>query len=242
MAIKTPDEYRERISKLKPRLFIGGKKVEKLPDHPITRGVIEATAKIYDLTLDPQYSNIMAAKSHLTDETISRSLHIHQSCQDIEKRLEMARLSSQKLGTCNYRCPGNEMLPALASSTWEMDRDRDRGTEYHKRFTEYLKYIQKGDLVVSGSVTDTKGDRSKRPLDQDPDSYVHVVEKRPDGIIVSGAKQHATGAYAADESLILPGLSCRKGEEDYAIAFAVPNGSEVVTYIGQYNPYSMERE
>jgi len=78
MAIKTPDEYRERISKLKPRLFIGGKKVEKLPDHPITRGVIEATAKIYDLTLDPQYSDIMAAKSHLTGEAISRSLHIHQ--------------------------------------------------------------------------------------------------------------------------------------------------------------------
>jgi len=239
MAIRTAEEYRERVSKLEPRLFIGGKKVEKLPDHPITRGVVEATAKIYDLTLDSRYSDIMAAKSHLTGEAISRSLHIHQSCQDIEKRLEMARLSSQKLGTCNYRCPGNEMLPALAATTWEMDRDR--GTEYHERFTEYLRYVQEGDLVVSGSVTDTKGDRSKRPLDQDPDSYVHVVEKRSDGIIVSGAKQHATGAYAADESLILPGLSCRKGEEDYAVAFAVPNGSDGVTYIGQYNPYSMER-
>lgn len=240
MAIKTVEEYRQRISRLKPRLFIGGKRVEKLPDHPITEGVIEATARIYELTLDPQYSGIMTAESHLTGEPISRSLHIHQNCEDIEKRLEMARLSSQKLGTCNYRCPGNEMLPALAATTWEIDRDK--GTEYHQRFTEYLRYLQKEDLVVSGSVTDTKGDRSKRPLDQDPDSYVHVVEKRPDGIIVSGAKQHATGAYAANESLILPGLSCRKGEEDYALAFAVPNGSEGITYIGQHNPYSMERE
>ncbi len=240
MAIKTVDEYRERVSKLKPRLFIGGKKVEKLPDHPITKGVIEATAKVYELTQDPRYADIMTAKSHLTGEIISRSLHIHQSCQDIEKRLEMARLSSQKLGTCNYRCPGNEMLPSLAATTWEVDKDK--GTEYHKRFTEYLRYVQKEDLVVSGSVTDTKGDRSKRPLDQDPDSYVHVVEKRSDGIIVSGAKQHATGAYTADEHLILPGLSCRKGEENYAVAFAIANGSEGITYIGQYNPYSIERE
>jgi 4-hydroxybutyryl-CoA dehydratase/vinylacetyl-CoA-Delta-isomerase len=240
MAIITADEYRDRISKLKPKLFIGEKRVEKLPDHPITRGVVEATARIYELTLDPQYSDIMTAQSHLTGETISRSLHIHQSCQDIERRLEMARLSSQKLGTCNYRCPGNEMLPALAATTWEIDQDK--GTEYHKRFTEYLGYVQREDLVVSGSVTDTKGDRGKRPLDQDPDSYVHVVEKRSDGIIVSGAKQHATGAYAADMSLILPGLSCRRGEEDYALAFAIPNGSEGVTYIGQYNPYSIERE
>ena len=240
MAIKTVNEYRDRISKLKPRLFIGGKKVENLADHPITKGVVEATAKVYELTLDPQYDDIMTATSHLTGETISRSLHIHQSTQDIEKRLEMARLSSQKLGTCNYRCPGNEMLPGLAATTWEMDKDT--GTEYYKRFTDYLMYAQGEDLVVSGSVTDTKGDRSKRPLEQDPDSYVHVVEKKSDGIIVSGAKQHATGAYAADESLILPGLSCRKGEEDYALAFAIPNGAEGVTYIGQHNSYSVERE
>jgi 4-hydroxybutyryl-CoA dehydratase/vinylacetyl-CoA-Delta-isomerase len=240
MAIVTEDEYRKRISQLNPRLFIGGKKVEDLCAHPITRGVIDATAKIYELTQDHLYADIMATRSHLTGEVISRSLHIHQSTQDIEKRLEMARLSSQKLGTCNYRCPGNEMLPGLAATTWEMDKDK--GTQYHKKFTEYLKYLQDADLVVSGSVTDTKGDRSKRPLDQDPDSYVHVVERKSDGIVVSGAKQHATGAYAADENLILPGLSCRKGEEGYAVAFAIPNGSDGVTYIGQYNPYSMERE
>jgi 4-hydroxybutyryl-CoA dehydratase/vinylacetyl-CoA-Delta-isomerase len=240
MAIVTNDEYRERVSRLNPRLFIGGKKVEDLRAHPISKGVIDATAKIYEITQDPRYADIMTARSHLTGEPISRSLHIHQSTRDMEKRLDMARLSSQKLGTCNYRCPGNEMLPALAATTWEMDEDR--GTEYHKRFTEYLKYVQGADLVVSGSVTDTKGDRSKRPRDQDLDSYVHVVERKSDGIIVSGAKQHATGAYAADENLILPGLSCRKGEENYAVAFAIPNGSDGVTYIGQHNAYSMERE
>jgi 4-hydroxybutyryl-CoA dehydratase/vinylacetyl-CoA-Delta-isomerase len=240
MAVIPEDEYRERVSQLSPRLFIGGKKVEDLCSHPITKGVIDATAKVYELTQDPRYADIMTARSYLTGEPISRSLHIHQSRQDLEKRLEMARLSSQKLGTCNYRCPGNEMLPGLAATTWEMDRDN--GTEYHNRFTEYLKYVQGADLVVSGSVTDTKGDRSKRPGDQDPDSYVHVVEKKPDGIIVTGAKQHATGAYAADENLILPGLSCRKGEEDYAVAFALPNGSHGVTYLGQYNAYSVERE
>ena len=240
MAIKTAEEYRERVSKLKPRLFMGGKKVENLTDHPITRGVIDATARVYELTGDPQHADVMTAESHLTGEAVSRALHIHQSRDDLQKRLDMARLSSQKLGTCNYRCPGNEMLPSLAATTWEMDRDR--GTDYHQRFNEYLKFAQEEDLVVSGSVTDPKMDRSKRPLDQDPDSYVHVVEKRSDGIIVNGAKQHATGAYAADETLVLPGISCRKGEEDYALAFVVPNGTDGVTYIGQYNAYSVERE
>ena len=240
MAIISEQQYRDRVAKLRPNLFIGGKKIDDLTRHPVTKGVIDATARVYQLTMDPQYAHVMTAASHLTGETISRALHIHQSSQDLFKRLDMARLSSQKLGTCNYRCPGNEMLPSLAATTWEMDRDK--GTDYHRRFNEFMQYVQKNDLVVSGSVTDPKGDRSKRPLDQDPDMYVRVVEKRADGIIVNGAKQHATGAYAADETLVLPGISSRKGEEDYAVAFVVPNGAPGVTYIGQYNPYSVERE
>jgi 4-hydroxybutyryl-CoA dehydratase/vinylacetyl-CoA-Delta-isomerase len=80
-----------------------GKKVEKLTEHPITSAVIDATARVYELTMDPGYADIMTAKSHLTGEAISRALHIHQSKEDLFKRLDMARLSSQKLGTCNYR-------------------------------------------------------------------------------------------------------------------------------------------
>jgi 4-hydroxybutyryl-CoA dehydratase/vinylacetyl-CoA-Delta-isomerase len=177
VAIKTEQEYRERVAKLRPNLFFGGKKVGKLEDHPVSRGVIDATARVYELTTDPEYADIMTATSHLTGEPISRALHIHQSREDLFKRLEMARLSSQKLGTCNYRCPGNEMLPSLAATTWEIDQDK--GTEYHQRFNEYMRHAQENDLVVSGSVTDPKGDRSKRPLEQDPDFYVHVVEKSP---------------------------------------------------------------
>ena len=240
MAIKTEKEYRARVDTLRPKLFFGGKKVERLNDHPISKGVIDATARVYELTTNPDYADTMTATSHLTGEPISRALHIHQSREDLFKRLDMARLSSQKLGTCNYRCPGNEMLPSLAATTWEIDHDK--GTAYHQRFNDYMRYAQENDLVVSGSVTDPKGDRRKRPLEQDPDLYVHVVEKKSDGIIVTGAKQHATGAYAADETLVLPGISSRKGEEDYALAFVIPNGSPGMTYIGQYNHFSVERE
>jgi len=240
MTVLSADEYRDRVAKLTPNLYVGGERLQGLEDHPVPRSVVEATARVYEMTMEPAYEDLMTAESHLTGETISRSLHIHQNRDDIEKRLLMARLCSQKLGTCNYRCPGNEMLPALDATTWEIDQDK--GTEYHERFNRFLKYLQQDDLVVSGSVTDPKGDRSKRPLEQDPDVYIHVVERGPEGIVINGAKQHATGAYAADETLVLPGLSCRKGEEDYAVAFAVPNGTEGMSYVAQYNPYSVERQ
>jgi len=69
--------------------------VERLNDHPISRGVIDATAKIYELTMDPKYSDMMTAKSLFTGDTISRSLHIHQNTEDLQRRLDMARMNSQ---------------------------------------------------------------------------------------------------------------------------------------------------
>ena len=238
--MRTEEEYRRDVAKLKPKVYLGGRRIEDINDNPVTRTVIEATAKVFQLTEDPQYEEILTATSHLTGKKINRHVHIHQNVTDLERRAEMALLMAQKLGTCDYRCPGCDALNGLASTTWEIDHEK--GTEYHKRLMNYLKYVQERDLVISGAMTDVKGDRSKRPLEQDPDMYIHIVEKKSDGIVVRGAKQHQSGAFAAEEHIVLPSLACRKGEEDYALAFAIPNGSEGITYICQYNPLSAERE
>ena len=64
-----------------------------------------------------------------------------------------------------------------------------------KNFKKFLIYVQDNDLTVDGAMTDPKGDRSKAPHEQeDPDVFVHVVERRPDGIVVCGAKVHQTGS------------------------------------------------
>ena len=238
--IRTAEQYLEGLSRRQPCVYLGGKRVEDLASHPVTKTVVDATAKVFELTLDPQYHEVMTATSHLTGERVSRNLHVNRGVADLERRAEMALLTSQKLGTCNYRCVGCDALNGLASITWEVDSDR--GTAYHQRLMDYLRFLQRGDLALSGGMTDSKGDRSKRPAEQDPDSYVHIVERRLDGIVVRGAKQHQSGAYAADETLILLSLACIKGEEDYAIAFGVANATPGITFISQYTAFSAERE
>jgi aromatic ring hydroxylase len=71
--------------------------------------------------------------------------------------------------------------------------------------------------------TDVKGNRSKRPSEQeDPDLYVRVVEKRSDGIVVRGAKAHTSCAPYVDEIIVLPSRSMTAGDEPFSVAFAVP--------------------
>ena len=240
MTLRTGDQYREGQAKIKHHIYINGNKVEDLDANPNTRTVLDATAKVFDLGMDPQYDEIMNVVSPLIGQKVSRNVHPSRSTRDLEMRAEMGLLTSQKLGTCNYRCVGCDAIHGTASVTYDMDGKL--GTEYHKRFTEWLKYIQKNDLAVSGGVMDVKGSRDLRPGEDDPDHYVRVAEKRADGIVLRGAKLHQSGAIGADETLVIPGVAPRKGEEPYAVACAVKNSQEGITYISQYNALSAERE
>ncbi|PKN60085.1 MAG: aromatic ring hydroxylase [Deltaproteobacteria bacterium HGW-Deltaproteobacteria-11] len=241
MALKTANEFLDTIRKMKPRVYIGGKWVKNLLDNPVTRSMVMANAAMYGLAEDPANKEVMVASSHLTGEPINRNLCVARNIHDLDMRQQMARLSSQTVGTCNYRCVGCDALNSLAATTWEMERDL--GTKYNERFNKWLAYAQANDLAVSGAITDAKGDRKKRPTQQDEiDAFVHLVEKREDGIVVSGIKVSQSGAIGSHETLVLPGGALKEGEEQFALAFAVQNSVPGLTYICQYNAYSAERE
>jgi 4-hydroxybutyryl-CoA dehydratase/vinylacetyl-CoA-Delta-isomerase len=241
MALITQQQYLESMKKLKPKVYIGGKWVKNLLENPVTKSMVMANAAMYWLAEQPENKEVMVAKSHLTGEPINRNLNVARNIHDLDMRQEMALLTSQTVGTCNYRCVGCDALNSVAATTWEMDRDL--GTKYNERFNKWLAYAQKNDLAVSGAITDAKGDRKKRPSQQDDlDVYLHLVEKRDDGIVVRGYKVSQSGAIGSHETLVLPGGALREGEEQFALAFAVQNSVPGLSYICQYNAYSAERE
>jgi 4-hydroxybutyryl-CoA dehydratase/vinylacetyl-CoA-Delta-isomerase len=111
------------------------------------------------------------------------------------------------------------------STTYEIDKKH--GTEYHKRFVEFLKKVQSEDWTVDGAMTDPKGDRGLGPAQQrDADLFLRVVEQRPDGIVVRGAKCHQTGSINSHWHLIMPTQAMKEDDKDYAISFACPSDAE----------------
>ena len=95
MALIKPEEYYNFIESLECNYFINGKKVEKLLSHPVSKSMVDATAKIYELALEPQYQEIMTAKSHLTGETINRNLHICRGIVTFTGRGPALRMASR---------------------------------------------------------------------------------------------------------------------------------------------------
>ena len=199
----TKDQYIESLRKMNLKVYLMGERIENPVDHPMIRPSMNSVAMTYELAEKEEYKDLMTATSNLTGRTINRFCHLHQSTDDLIKKVKMQRLCGQKTAACFQRCVGMDAFNAIYSTTFEIDEKY--GTEYHKRFTEYLKWVQDNDLTVDGAMTDPKGDRSLGPSQQpDPDLYLHIVEVRPDGIVVRGAKAHQTGAVNSHEHLIMP--------------------------------------
>ena len=229
MPLKTPEEYLESI-KRDLNLYMFGEKVNEFWKHPIIKPSINTVMKIYELAQIEEYKDLMTVKSHLTGEVVNRFTHIHQSVDDLIKKVKMQRMLGQKVACCFQRCVGFDAANALYSVTYEMDKKNS--TNYHKRFKNYWIDVQNQDLMVDGAMTDTKGDRGKRPANQtDPDQYLHIVDENDDGIFIKGAKVHQTGWINSHRAIIMPTLALKPGEEEYAVSFGVDTDAKGITMI-----------
>ena len=228
--LMTAKEYMDSLRRLKLNLYLLGEKVENWVDHPIIRPSINAVAMTYKLAHEPQSAALATAQSELTGKKVNKFNALFQSTEDLVRKVKLQRLLGQRTACCFQRCVGMDGINAVYSATHEVDQKH--GTEYHHRFKEWLKHVQENDLCVSGAMTDVKGNRALPPGEQaDPDMFVHIVERKNDGIIIRGAKAHQTGTANSHEMLIMPTLRMREGDEDYAVCCAIPTDAEGVTMI-----------
>jgi aromatic ring hydroxylase len=224
-------EYRKRINNLRRNVYNDGKLVGR--DYDRLQGAVNVLAATYDMVQSPElkdYADVLTATSHLTGEKISRYCNIHRSIQDLLAKQKMTRLTSQLVGGCTARCMGIDSTNALSVVTYLADQKY--GTEYHKRFENWLRDFQTNDRTACCAQTDVKGNRPWRPHEQkDPDLYLRVVEKKSDGIVVRGAKVHNSWAPVVEQINVIPTRALTKEEGDWAVAFNVPADAEGVKQI-----------
>jgi 4-hydroxybutyryl-CoA dehydratase / vinylacetyl-CoA-Delta-isomerase len=228
MPIKNGAEYIESLRGRDLKIYLFGELVKEPVDHPMIRPSINAVAETYDLAAeDPQ---LAAPHSSLTGLQVNRFLHIVESAQDLVDQNRMQRKLGQLTGTCFQRCVGMDALNSLYSTTYEIDQKH--GSEYHKRLVEFVKLLQRENLMIGGAMTDVKGDRGLSPSQQeDPDMFVHVTKRDDKGVYITGAKAHQTGCINSHWLLAMPTMRLKSEDKDYAIIGAIPVDAPGITYI-----------
>jgi 4-hydroxybutyryl-CoA dehydratase / vinylacetyl-CoA-Delta-isomerase len=228
MPIKNGAEYIESLRGRKMKVYLFGQLVQEPVDHPMIRPSINAVAETYDLANEE--TEIASAQSSLIGIRVNRFLHITESVADVVNQNKMQRKLGQLTGTCFQRCVGMDALNSLYSTTFEIDAKH--GTVYHKRLIEFIKMLQRENLMIGGAMTDVKGDRSLSPSQQeDPDMFVHVSKRDDKGIYITGAKAHQTGCINSHWILVMPTMRLQAQDSEYAIVGAVPADAEGITYI-----------
>ena len=119
---------------------------------------------------------------------------------------------------------------------WSLFDGQDVLNEVNPAFSENItrhiaRAIIEDPFHVSAN-TDPKGDRSKRPQDQDPDMLLHVVRETDRGIVVRGAKYETAAAYA-NQAFVKPTIANWGDSElsDYALGFIVHMGAKGMKHI-----------
>lgn len=229
-------QYKESLKKMRPNVYKWGKLIEDVTENPATRLHVKSVALSYDAAFDPEKAPIFTAKSHLTGQTAHRWNTLMDSAESVVGNAQMKRAQYHMTGTCQgATCAGWTGLNVLWEVTAQMDKDL--GTSYHERLKKYFRYVEDHALALSGAITDAKGNRSMKPSEQAiKKQNLHVVETRPDGIVISGYKVQICGVAAAHEIIVVPGNGYKESEKDFCVACAVPRDAEGLTCVETRRP------
>ncbi len=197
----TGEEYRATLFDGRATFF-EGKRVDDLPSHPVLGSCVDHVAEGYDWLA--------------TQAVDGRSpiMSVPTTPEELRHKVEVVHHAGM-MAHVTYTS-----LMTLATAA---GRIADTAPEYVERINAYVDEATRKDLRITQCITDAKGDRSRPPGRQDdPDAYVHVVDRSAEGVVLRGAKLHITGASLGHDLMTIPTKSMKAGEEEYAIAAMIP--------------------
>jgi len=190
----TGEEYRRSLDDGRETYF-EGKRVDDLPNHPLLGMTVEATAHGYDRFSDP------------TPGAIAEFMWVPRNAEELRKQVER----HESIDLLTHVTYASHMTLLTAAHRLEAQLP-----ENAERIRAWVKDAQLRDVRITECITDSKGDRSRRPSDQDdPDQYMRVVSQEPDGVVIRGAKLHISAASMGHELMTIPTKAMRAGEEAF---------------------------
>jgi|AP95_1055475.scaffolds.fasta_scaffold06283_3 4-hydroxybutyryl-CoA dehydratase/vinylacetyl-CoA-Delta-isomerase len=226
----TGDDYRASLRDGR-RIFYDGELVEDVTVHPRMQGSVDLIAAGYDAYVEQGPDAFAAAYT------------APRSSEELRARLDLLTKWDTSLVTT---------LESLAALRTAAGRIGETEVPYGHRMEAYIEWCQENDVRCVQTLTDAKGHRDRSIADQDdPDVFTRVVEQRPDGVVIRGAKLHISAAAITHEMVVMPTKKMKTGEEPWAIACAIPVNAPGVTVLNasisprleelEEHPYSKTR-
>ena len=227
--IRTGQQYRDSIRDGR-QVWINGERVKDVSVHLMFRPLVDVRARIYDMQHDPRFAHALSYRSE-AGEVCAVALKLPRTQADWNAKREAVEAVLNEIGGVVTRV-GDETVGEM----WSLFDGQDILDEVDPAFSENIRrhvdrVVRLDPFHVSAN-TDPKGDRSKRPQEQDPDMLLHVVKETDAGIVVRSGKFETAAAYA-NQAFTKPTIANWGDAElsDYAVGFICDLGSPNLKFI-----------
>jgi aromatic ring hydroxylase len=220
MPIRRGEEYLESLRDGRC-LWLMGQRVEDVTTHPALAGCAHSVAAVYDLQHEPAHQDLLTMPSPTTGQRVSLAYLLPRSVDELARQRRMYECLVRRTGGVAARLP--QHLATVVIGLYDV---RDLLGEADPIFTEhvtrYVEYCREHDVSIATIFTDPLRHRNHPTTDQE---HLRVVERRPDGIVVRGARGVGTQAPYANELLCLTSPRPNLTAEE-VVFFATPVNAE----------------
>ncbi|MCS6925338.1 MAG: hypothetical protein NZ578_05485 [Candidatus Binatia bacterium] len=237
MGIRTGSEYRESLRDGRT-IFVNGERVRDVTTYPPFRRVVETLAWLYDL--QHEHHTLLTYPSPKTGEPVSLSFLLAESEAEMERRWRAEEFRAEAVYGLMGRLP--DFMNALVTDAAAVHQFiGQREPRFGDNLWRYYEACRDNDWCLTHTLVDPQIDRSKGPAEQeDPYLALRLVRETDRGLIVRGAKMLSTLAPFANELWVGPFYPRKRGEEAYALCFAIPVETPGLKFICR-EPYDSGR-
>ena len=228
--IRTGQQYRDSLAADRD-IWVDGEQVKDVTTHPMFAPIVNLRARIYDMAHEAATADTLSYVDEQSGERNSVANKLPTTRADWEaKRTAIDAVLDEARGVVTR--VGDETVGEM----WSLYDGQDVLDEVDPRFSANIRRhidraVREDPFHVSAN-TDPKGDRSKRPQDQDPDMLLHVVRETDSGIVVRGAKYETAAAYS-NQAFAKPTIANWGDAElsDYAVGFILDMNARGLKYL-----------
>jgi 4-hydroxyphenylacetate 3-monooxygenase len=203
-------------------VFLKGERVADVTSHPAFRNSVATSGLLYDFQAAPENIETLTFVSPDSGERVNRCWQLAETYEELVAR----RRALETWAECHFGFLGrspDHVASGLAGLVMGDEIFDEWDPVRAGALRDYFRYARDNDLYLSYVIINPQADRSKSAGDQDdPFLTARLVDEDAEGITVRGAKMLGTSCIMSNEVWVSSIQPLRKGEEPYALSFAIP--------------------
>ena len=202
-------------------VYIDGKLVADVTEHPAFRNSVKSAAMLYDFQSQPENIEFMTFVPEGSNRRVNRAWQMPRNhAEMVQRRKALQAWAAQHYGFMG-RSP-DHVASTLVGQRMGLEVFKKHGADRAKALRDYFEEASRNDYFLTYVIINPQAERSKDWGEQAEGLVARIVDEDSGGVTVRGAKMLGTSSIMANEVMVANLQPLKPGEENLAFSCALP--------------------